>query len=199
MTEQIAVKEIEKKARKAARQDGIATIIAGFALALLAPFFLDDRFGVMLILGTGMYVFLPEIIRKRYVYPRVGYVKVRKQKGKKFKLMTSILVLLIFVVILKVSAYNWILPFYIALVFGVMAFAIAFLYRTVVELFLGIMVLLSGILGLVATLQGNDPGAVAALQLCILGAVCVIVGSIQFVWFIRNNAMSREHINETIS
>lgn len=199
MTEQIAVKEIEKKARKAARQDGVATIIAGFALALLAPFFLDDRFGVTLILGTGLYVFLPEIIRKRYVYPRVGYVKVRKEKGKRFKLMISILVLLIFVVILKVGVYNWILPFYLALVFGVMAFAIAFLYRTVVELFLGSIVLLSGVLGLVATLQGNDPGAVAALQLCILGAVCMIVGSIQFVRFIRSHAIVREQVNETIS
>ncbi|UCD05580.1 MAG: hypothetical protein JSV98_10805 [candidate division WOR-3 bacterium] len=199
MTEQITVKEIEKKARKAARQDGIATIIAGFALALLSPFFLDDRFGVMLILGTGLYVFLPEIIRRRYVYPRVGYVKVTKEKGKKFKLMISTLVLLIFVVILKVSAYNWILPFYLALVFGLMAFTIAYVYRTVSELFLGGLILVSGIVGLVATLQGNEPGMVAALQLCVLGAVFVLVGSVQFVWFIRSHAIAGEHINETIS
>ena len=64
-----AVREIEKRARSALRQDGLAIIIAGIALAIMAPFFLDDRLGFLLILGTGFYVFLPVILKKRFVYP----------------------------------------------------------------------------------------------------------------------------------
>jgi uncharacterized membrane protein len=198
MSEQIAMKEIEKKARGTLRQDGLATIIAGVALAIMAPFFLDDRLGWMLILGSGLYVFLPEVLRKHFVYPRVGYVKVRKEKSKKWKLIISILILLIFVVILKINAYNWILPFYLAFVLGAMAFTIACLYRTLVEYFLASLILASGIVGLVVTIQGNEPGLVVALQLWILGAVLVLVGAVQFLRFIHKYPKTKENINETV-
>ena len=68
MSEEVVTKEVEKKARSALRQDGLATIIAGFAFAIMAPFFLDDRLGFLLILGTGLYVFLPEILRQKFIY-----------------------------------------------------------------------------------------------------------------------------------
>ena len=57
MSAQTAVKEAEKKARSTLRQDGLANIVAGVALAIMAPFFLDDRLGFLLIMGTGLYVF----------------------------------------------------------------------------------------------------------------------------------------------
>ncbi|MDH4212184.1 MAG: hypothetical protein OEV79_12135 [candidate division WOR-3 bacterium] len=198
MSEQIVMKEIEKKARSTLRRDGLATIIAGVALAIMAPFFLDDRLGWMLVLGSGLYVFLPEVLRKHFIYPRVGYVKVRKEKSKKWKLIISILLLLIFIVILKINAYNWILPFYLALVLGAMAFTIAYLYRTLVEYFLASLILTSGIVGLVVTIQGNEPGLVSALQLWILGAVLVLVGIVRFVLFIHKYPITKEHVNETI-
>ena len=137
-------------------------------------------------------------IRKRYIYPRLGYAKVRKEKNKALKLIISILVLIVFVFVLKVSAYNWILPFYLALVFGAMAFVIAYLYRTVVEYFLGGVILLSGIIGLVATMQGNAPGIVTALQLCFIGVIFVLVGSIQCIRFMRSHAIAKEQVNENI-
>lgn len=198
MSEQIVVKEIEKKARGTLRRDGLATIIAGVALAIMAPFFLDDRLGWMLILGSGLYVFLPEVLRRHFIYPRVGYVKVRKEKSKKWKLIISILLLLIFIAILKINAYNWILPFYLALVLGAMAFTIACLYRTLVEYFLASLILASGIVGLVVTIQGNEPGLVSALQLWILGAVLVLVGIVRFVLFIRKYPATKEQIDEII-
>lgn len=198
MNEQMSMKEIEKKARSTLRRDGLATIIAGVALAIMAPFFLDDRLGWMLILGSGLYVFLPEVLRRHFIYPRVGYVKVRKEKSKKWKLIISILLLLIFIVILKINAYNWILPFYLALVLGAMAFTIAYLYRTLVEYVLASLILASGIVGLVVTIQGNEPGLVSALQLWILGAVLVLVGTVRFVLFIRKYPATKEQVNETM-
>ncbi len=187
MNEQVAVKEVEKKVRSALRQDGLATVIAGVAFAIMAPFFLDDRLGFLLILGTALYVFLPGILRRRFVYPRIGFAKFVEKKSKRWKLILSILLLVVFVIVLKISAYNWLLPCYLALIFAAMAFTVGYLYRTVIEYFLACIILLSGMIGLVATAQGNDPGTVAAIQLWILAAVLVPVGLVQFVFFLKKH------------
>ena len=197
MSEQILVKEVKKKARSVLRQNGLATLIAGVAFAIMAPFFLDDRMGFLLILGTGLYVFLPEILRKRYVYPRVGYVRFAKKGSKVWKLVLSILLLIVFVIVLKFTKYTWLLPLYLGIVFGVMALTIGYLYRTVVEYLLAGMMFLSGLVGLYVTMQGTDPGRVTAFQLWIVGAVLVLVGVIQFILFLQKNPLSKEHTNET--
>ena len=195
MSEQILVKEVKKKARSVLRQNGLATLIAGVAFAIMAPFFLDDRMGFLLILGTGLYVFLPEILRKRYVYPRVGYVRFAKKGSKVWKLVLSILLLIVFVIVLKFTKYTWLLPLYLGIVFGVMALTIGYLYRTVVEYLLAGMIFLSGLVGLYITVQGTDPGRVTAFQLWIMGAILVIVGVIQFILFIQNHPLQKEGPN----
>jgi hypothetical protein len=196
MREHVAVKEVEKNARSTLRQDGLATVAAGFAFVIMAPFFLDDRMGFLLILGTGLYVFLPEILRKRFVYPRIGYVKFAKKRSKAWKLILSMSLLIVFVIVLKFSAYTWLLPFYLGVVFGIMALTIGYLYRTIVEYLLAGIIFLSGLIGLCTTMQGNDPGIVAAFQLWILAAVLVLVGAVQFIIFIQKNPLSKEYSNE---
>lgn len=187
MSGRIAIKEVEGKARGILRQDGLATVVAGIAFAIMAPFFLDDRLGFLLILGTGLYVFLPEVLRKRFVYPRVGFVKFKEKSDKTWKLIISILLLVVFVIVLKIRVYNWLLPLYLGVIFGVVALTIGYLHRTLVEYLLAGMILLSGLVGVIATMQGNDPGIVAAFQLWIAGAVLVLVGVIQFILFIQKN------------
>jgi len=197
MSNQATVKEVEKKARSTLRQDGLATFVAGVAFAIMAPFFLDDRLGFLLILGTGLYVFLPALLRRRFVYPRIGYVKFKEKKTKPWKLLVSTVILVLFVIVLKLNAYNWLLPLYLGAVFGVIALAIGYLYKTVVEYFLAGVILLSGIGGLIVTMHGNDPGAIAAFQLWLLAAVMVLVGAAQFIIFIQKNPLTKEHVNET--
>jgi hypothetical protein len=192
MSNQTSVKDAEKKARSTLRQDGLATIIAGVAFAIMAPFFLDDRMGFLLILGTGLYVFLPEILRKRYVYPRIGYVKFAKKASKAWKLVISVLLLIVFVIVLKFTTYSWLLPLYLGIVFGVMALTMGYLYRTIVEYVLAGMVFLSGLIGLYVTVQGMDPGRVVAFQLWIVGSVLVLVGVVQFILFVQKNPLIEE-------
>ncbi|KPJ71946.1 hypothetical protein AMJ52_07970 [candidate division TA06 bacterium DG_78] len=196
MMDPVAVGEVEKRARSALRQDGMAIIIAGVAFAILAPFFLDDRLGFLFILGTGLYVFLPEILRKTFVYPRIGFVKFKERKAKPWKLLISTVILVLFVIVLKLNAYNWLLPLYLGTVFGVIAYVIGYLYKTVVEYFLAGVILLSGMGGLVATMHGVDPGVVTAFQLWILAAVLVLVGSVQFTIFMHKNPLTKEHVDE---
>ena len=199
MSDPVAVKEIEKNTRSALRQDGLATIVAGFAFAIMAPFFLDGRLGFLLILGTGLYVFLPEVLRRRFVYPRIGYVKFAKKRSKAWKLILSVLLLLVFVIVLKLSAYTWLLPFYLGLVFALMALTIGYLYRTRVEYMLAGIICVSGLIGLIATVRGNDPGAVVAFQLWILGGILILVGAVQFMLFIKKNPLMKERMNEISS
>jgi len=196
MRDQATVKEVEKKARSTLRQDGLATFVAGVAFAIIAPFFLDDRLGFLLILGTGLYVFLAEILRKRFIYPRIGYVKFKEKKTKPWKLLISTVILVLFVIVLKLKAYNWLLPLYLGAVFGVIALAIGYLYKTVVEYFLAAVILLSGVSGLIATMHGIDTGAVTAFQLWFLAAVMVLVGAAQFIIFMQKNPLIKEHVNE---
>jgi hypothetical protein len=73
-----------------------------------------------------------------------------------------------------------------------MVLTIGYIYRTIVEYLLAGMMFLSGLAGLHITMQGNDPGVVAAIQLWILGAVLVLVGIIQFILFIQKNPLQKE-------
>ncbi len=179
------VREVEKRARSALRQDGLAIIIAGIAFAIMAPFFLDDRLGFLLILGTGFYVFLPAILKKRFVYPRIGYAKFKEKKAKSWKLLISTMLLMLFVIVLKLNAYNWLLPLYLGAVFGVIAFAIGYWHKTVIEYVISALMLLSGIVGITATARGNDPGIVTAVQLWGLAAVLIPIGLFQLTRFLR--------------
>jgi hypothetical protein len=111
-------------------------------------------------------------------------------------LLISTVLLVLFVIVLKLNACNWLLPLYLGVVFGVIVFVIGYLYKTVVEYFLAGVIILSGIGGLVATTHGNDPGTIAAFQLWFLATVLVLVGSMQFMIFMQRNPLTKEHVNE---
>lgn len=72
---------------------------------------------------------------------------------------------MLFVIVLKLNAYNWLLPLYLGAVFGVIAFAIGYWHKTVIEYVISALMFLSGIVGIIATTRGNDPGLVTAIQL----------------------------------
>lgn len=192
-----AMKKVEKRARRALRQDGLAVVLAGIAFAIMAPFFLDDRLGFSLILGTGLYVFLPEILRQRFVYPRIGYVKFREKKVKPWKLLISTILLVLFVIVLKLNAYNWLLPLYLGAVFGVIAFAIGYWYKTVIEYVLSAFMLVSGVVGIIATTRGNDPGIVAAVQLWGLAAILIPIGLFRLTRFLRKYPIPSEDVSSS--
>ena len=193
MKSPVAVKKVEQRARRALRQDGLAIILAGIAFAIMAPFFLDDRLGFLLILGTGLYVFLPEILRQRFVYPRIGYVKFKEKKAKPWKLFISTILLVLFVVVLKLNAYTWLLPLYLGVVFGVIAFAIGCWYKTAIEYIISAFMFVSGVVGIIATTRGNDPGIVAAVQLWGLAAILIPIGLFRLIRFLRKYPIPREN------
>ncbi len=81
MTETINLKELEKKAYRDSQQDGLMELMMGLILMAFGGFFYSTVFVfyILLILFSGRIV---ESIRKRYTYPRIGFVKFPQENLK---------------------------------------------------------------------------------------------------------------------
>ncbi len=81
MTQTINLKELEKKAYRDSQQDGLMELMMGLILMAFGGFFYSTVFVfyILLILFSGRIV---ESIRKRYTYPRIGFVKFPQENLK---------------------------------------------------------------------------------------------------------------------
>ena len=81
MTETINLKKLEQKAYRDSQQDGLMELMMGLILMAFGGFFYSTVFVfyILLILFSGRIV---ESIRKRYTYPRIGFVKFPQENHK---------------------------------------------------------------------------------------------------------------------
>jgi len=81
MTQNINLKEIEKKAYRDSQQDGLMEVMMGLILMTFGGFFYSPVFAfyILLIVFAGRIV---EFIRRRYTNPRIGFVKFHKDDSK---------------------------------------------------------------------------------------------------------------------
>ena len=84
MTQNINWKELEQKTYRDAQQDGLGELLIGIGMVLVAgivltPTFLKALFYIPILLFSR----IGEAIRKRYTYPRIGYVKFQPENAKK--------------------------------------------------------------------------------------------------------------------
>ncbi len=81
MTQTINLKELEKNAYRDSQQDGLMELMMGLILMAFGGFFYSTVFVfyILLILFSGRIV---ESIRKRYTYPRIGFVKFPQENHK---------------------------------------------------------------------------------------------------------------------
>ncbi len=81
MTQNINLKEIEKKAYRDSQQDGLMEVMMGLILITFGGFFYSTVFAfyILLIVFSGKIV---EFIRRRYTYPRIGFVKFHEENPK---------------------------------------------------------------------------------------------------------------------
>ncbi|NOQ34218.1 MAG: hypothetical protein GQ567_08530, partial [Methanosarcinales archaeon] len=71
MTQEINLKELEKKAYRDSQQDGLMEVMMGLILMTFGGFFYSTVFVfyILLIVFSGKIV---EFVRRRYTYPRIG-------------------------------------------------------------------------------------------------------------------------------
>ena len=81
MTQNINLKEIEKKAYRDSQQDGLMEVMMGLILMTFGGFFYSPVFAfyILLIVFAGRIV---ESIRRRYTHPRIGFVKFHEENPK---------------------------------------------------------------------------------------------------------------------
>jgi hypothetical protein len=83
MSQNLDLKEIERRVHQSVFQDGLMEIMmGGFLLVVGASLVMDMKWGVLLISLLVIFLGNPllERAKKRYVYPRIGHVKLRPEK-----------------------------------------------------------------------------------------------------------------------
>jgi hypothetical protein len=190
-------KEAARNTRKALRQDGLDLIVGGLGLALIAIFFLDIRHGWAYVIAVGLHASLLPFLRRRVVYPRIGYAKLPAMKMTFLYHMLVIIgvgiALILFYVLGKESRFNWIMPLYVGIVLSFIAFVTALRYKLTIDYAIACIFLVSGIIGISLTRTGHPAGLVTAVQLWILAAVLVPIGSVQFIVFMHKQPLAEEH------
>jgi hypothetical protein len=84
-------------------QDGFTEILLGTIFLVLPAILIQP--GFLSIFVVFYIIFMPqavEVIRKKYTYPRIGYVKLREDESPKISLRVVIAVLLVFITIIAV-------------------------------------------------------------------------------------------------
>lgn len=194
-------REASKKIRKALRQDGLDFIVGGLALAVVAIFFLDIRHGWAYVVAVGLHASLLPYLRRRIVYPRIGYAKL---PAMKMTILHHLLVIfgvsvaiILFYIFGKDSRFNWIMPLYVGIVLSFISFVTASRYRLSIDYIMASIFLISGMIGITLTRAGHPAGLVTAVQLWILAAILTPVGFVQFILFQRRYPLAKEHSDET--
>ena len=103
MNEEQKLKSVERGSFLELMQDGFTEILAGMIFLVFPAFFLEP--GFLFIFVILYIIFMPQVveaIRRKYTYPRIGYVKLREGAPPKLALEIPVAVLIIFVTIIAV-------------------------------------------------------------------------------------------------
>jgi hypothetical protein len=95
--------EIERTTYRESMRDGLTEFLLGLVLIVIPGLMLESTFVPIFV--VFYILFLPqgiEAFRRRFTYPRTGYVKLREEQPPKLSLGVAVAVLLIFISIIAV-------------------------------------------------------------------------------------------------
>jgi len=196
------LKGIRKQVYRAIRQDGLEILAAGIFLALIAVFFIDIKFGGVFGIATVLYIVLPEALRRKYVYPRIGYAKCPDSGTITKRIVILIIVAVViaaFGFIGHLTRLNWMMPIFLGVVFSTIYLYASHKAGTITDYVITTLLFISGAVGLIFTLSGWDAGYVTAIQLWSLSAILIPVGIIQFIKFLDKFEKPAEEVFDGIS
>jgi hypothetical protein len=200
MTNQLDFQEIEKRVNQAVYQDGLLEIFLGAFLLIIGVLFVADSklvaFGILLMF---LFSWLLERVKKKYVYPRSGYVKLKPEKDADPK--GIVLVALIAVVIsigvgaifVKVMGpdlgseafLRYFVPPAAGLLMAIGPYWLAQTYDVRRGYVLAVLFILIGVLMPVTGLASGYQAV--GWECLVVGAISLVTGAILFSSFIRRN------------
>ena len=200
MSQNLDLKEIERRVHQSVFQDGLMEIMmGGFLLVVGASLAMDMKWGVLLISLLVIFLGNPllERAKKRYIYPRIGYVKLRPEKEADPK--GIVVAAIVFVVILLGSGlftlaigkdrgwafwFKYFLPGSTGFMLAIGPFWLGETYGVRRGYVFAVLFLLSGI---VIPVLGIASGYEAIGFECLLvGGISLISGVIMFTRFLRD-------------
>ncbi|MHC4242844.1 MAG: hypothetical protein ACYS3N_20360 [Planctomycetota bacterium] len=101
MKQEIDLKEIEQKTFRESNQDGLLELVMGICMAAISTRLISRVLVVMLVLPLILFGPVLVALRKRYTYPRIGYVKLIPDKPKEV-IGAIFLITLIVIVVLAI-------------------------------------------------------------------------------------------------
>ena len=209
MTKDIDWKEIERRAYRDAQKDGLADFLIGCGMLCVAGLVLTPTFlKVLFYIPILLFSRIGEALRRRFTYPRIGYVKFKPEKPKK---VVGGIFLIIFVLLA-------IMALVFTLIGDVRDFDLwlqwfpAFCGTVLVGLFLDlagksgsrryyVFALLSVISGFSFSLIHFETATTGmATYFLSMGAVLIMTGGIFFLWFLRKYPLpaKKSHMEEAI-
>jgi hypothetical protein len=194
MNEQNLV-EIEQKSYRELMQDGITETLLGLVLLVFPG--IIHRSSLVPIFVVFYIIFMPYLIegfRKRYVYPRIGYVKLKEEEPPKLSLGVAMVVLLIFVSVI-VFLYSFSIGLidmyfiwrWLPTVFGFITWgpSIYLKEKTGQNRFYLLGTLMT-VTGIVISLSPSIPADIALITYMVSwGLFFLVLGLVRFLLFIR--------------
>ncbi|MCK4459889.1 MAG: hypothetical protein KAU52_09260 [Methanosarcinales archaeon] len=203
MTQEINLKELEKKAYHDSQQDGLMEVMMGLILMTFGGFFYSPIFAfyILLIIFSGKIV---EFVRRRYTYPRIGFVKFREENPKEaltgvflFELAVIVIIFTLISISGDVKDYSlwvkWSPLFFGMILVGPFAHAQS---RSGSVRYTGYAIL-SVILGLFFSLIEFGSGCTGLiLYLVLIGVFLVLGGLVIFIRFLRKYPLPETEVRD---
>jgi hypothetical protein len=181
MPKHVDLSDLERGIRARYHNDGIALIVAGLSLIFLAVFFYDHRQAWATTFAVGVWAWLAESLRRRLIYPRLGYAKLPAKQNPLTVLLAIGAVVSVFVGAMFVAKLGiWFVgPIYWGTVLAAAALVIAVASGSRIAYALAPLFLLSGVGG--ATLAWLGVCCAESYQLAALGSILVAIGGGQLI------------------
>jgi len=203
MSVAIDLLKIEKKAYRDSQQDGLMEVMMGVILMTFGGFFYSTVFAfyILLIIFSGKIV---EFVRRRYTYPRIGFVKFREENPKDaltgvflFELAVIVIIFTLIAISGDVKDYslwvNWAPLFFGMILVGPFAHSSS---KSGSVRYSGYAIL-SVILGLFFSLIEFGSGCTGLiLYLVIIGGFLVFGGLAIFIRFLRKYPLPETEVRD---
>jgi hypothetical protein len=188
MSQPLNIQEVKQRAFRAMSQDGVDKILVGIVLILFPLILINMIFLAVLVVIAILSLILKGILRKKFIYSRIGYAKFSLRSDKK-EILFTLLYLLIFISLfftVSILELKTLTPLINVIIPAGVFFTIThFRTRIKIDYVISLPILLSGVIGLSFTAQGYDPSTVSVFQWSGLGVVLFTVGVVQLIHFLR--------------
>ena len=203
MESKINLKEIEQKTFSQSNQDGLLELVMGLCMAAISTRLISRVLVVMLVLPVILFGPVLVALRKRYTYPRIGYVKLIPDKPKEvigaiflITLIVIVILAVIFFLLGDVRDFNlwmkWI-PVWGGVVLAGMFSSFGSKSGCLRYYIFAIWSLISGLVLSIIRFEAVETGTL--LYFLAMGALLIPWGCITFIYFLRKYPRTLKEIS----